>query len=71
METREVSASQSRTSKWPAPSIFPGRTRPGVVVGSPIAVLDDQPFDNRALLRWADDGGRYLEQGLQLQEVRV
>jgi hypothetical protein len=72
MEPREISALQSKAVEAPIPSIFPGRPWPGAVVGFPIAVSDDRWLDHRALLRWADDGGRWVEevQGT-LQEVEL
>lgn len=73
MEPRELSALQSQVCRAveAIPSVFPGRPWAGAVVGSLITVLDDWGFDHRALLRWADDGGRYIEEGLPLQEVRL
>jgi hypothetical protein len=71
MEPRELSALQSQTVEA-IPSIFPGRTWPGAVVGSFIAVSDDWRLDHRALLRWADDGGRWVEEAQgTLQEVEL
>jgi hypothetical protein len=60
METRDPSASRSRSIERPIPSVFPNRTWPGAAVAS--LITDDRWFDHHALLRWADDGGRWAEQ---------
>ncbi len=71
METRELSALQIQAVEA-IPSVFPGRTWPGAVVGSLMTVSDDWRLDQRALLRWADDGGRWTEEGrTTFQEVRI
>jgi hypothetical protein len=71
METRELSALQSQAVQT-IPSVFPGGPWPGAVVGSLIAVSDDRRFDRSAMLRWADDGGRWTEEGrTTFQEVRI
>ena len=54
------------------PSVFPGRIWAGAVVGSVMAVSHDHRFDQSALLRWADDGGRSVqEEQTKLQQVRI
>jgi hypothetical protein len=74
METRELSPSQSKAVEARIPSVFPGRSWPGAVVESlmaALAALDDRWFDQRSLLRWADDGGRWVGEGNStLHEVR-
>jgi hypothetical protein len=58
METREHSASHTLTAARRIPSIFLARTRPDTA--APLMTLsDDCGFDQCALLRWADDGGRW------------
>jgi len=55
-ETKEPSTSRSQAVQE---SGFLGHTGP---VGSPMTQLDAQRFDRQALLRWADDGGCWMEQ---------
>lgn len=46
--------------------------RLAATVRFPTVPSDEQPFDRRALFRWADDGGRWVEEGDNtLYEVRV
>lgn len=58
METREDSASRTPTVARRIPSIFLGPARPDTVA-SLMTMSDDRRFDESALLRWADDGGRW------------
>jgi hypothetical protein len=50
---------QSMIFETPIPSVFPSQIRPGAVVGSLRPETNERRFDQRALLRWADDGGRW------------
>ncbi len=48
------------------------RTSPGVVVRSLIIVSDDWWLDEQAILRWADDGGRWVDgNNATVQEAQV
>ena len=72
MEARELSPSQSRASEKVIPSIFPGHSWPGAVVGSLTVAVDEGRFEQHALLRWADDGGRWIGDGNStVPEVRT
>jgi len=45
---------------------------PDTAVRSLIAVSDDPRLDQRALLRWADDGGRWVDaHDRAIQEARI
>ena len=57
METGDPFLSESRSVERPILFVFSRRTWPGGVSASLIA--DDRRFDRQALLRWADDGGRW------------
>ena len=71
METREPSPSQVSPLEAPIPSVFPGSSwPPRAVFGSLMTASDDPWFDHHALLRWADDGGRWVvESNPTLHEV--
>lgn len=72
MEARELSSSQSRVAEKVIPSIFPGHSWPGAVLGSLTAAMDEGWLDEHALLRWADDGGRWVGDGNStVAEVRT
>lgn len=58
METREHSASHTLTVARRIPSISLIPARPDTVA-SLMTASDDRRFDQCALLRWADDGGRW------------
>lgn len=58
LEAREHSASHTLTVARRMPSIFLGRARPDTVA-SLMTVSYERRFDECALLRWADDGGRW------------
>ncbi len=48
------------------------RTSPGVAVRSLIIVSDDWWLDEQAILRWADDGGRWVDgNNATVQEAQV
>jgi len=48
------------------------RTSPDTAVRSLIAVSDDWSLDQRAILRWADDGGRWADgSNATIQEAQV
>jgi hypothetical protein len=72
METLQLSPAQSYAVETSISSVFPGRGWPGAVLGSVITASDERWFDHHALLRWADDGGRWVEESNStLQEVRT
>ena len=58
METQGFSHASGRPAELLIRFIVPGRTRPQAVVGSRIVADNERQFDQRSLLRWADDGGR-------------
>jgi len=57
METQGFSHAFGRSAAVLIPFIVPDPTRPQAVVGSQIVADDERQFDQRSLLRWADDGG--------------
>jgi hypothetical protein len=68
METRE--ASPIWTTEVAIPGIFSGRRWLGAVAGAP--VVDERQLEQRALLRWADDAGRWVgESNSTPYEVRI
>jgi hypothetical protein len=72
MEARGLLPSQSRASEKVIPSIFLSHSWSGAVVGSLTVAMDDGRFDQHALLRWADDGGRWVGDGnCTVPEVRT
>jgi hypothetical protein len=56
MQSQEPLPSQNWSVEPPIPCIFPARSWPGAVAR---LMVDERQFDQRALLRWADDGGRW------------
>jgi hypothetical protein len=71
METRQLSPSQGQAVEPPIPSVFPGPGWVGAVLGSLITASNERWFDHHALLRWADDGGRWAgESNCMLHEAR-
>ncbi len=72
MGTLQPSPSQSQAVETSIPSVFPGRSWPGAVLGSVITASDDRWFDRYALLRWAYDGGCWVgESNSTLHEVHI
>jgi hypothetical protein len=49
------------------------RTSPDTAVRSLVVVTDDWSLDQQALLRWADDGGRWVDgsNAAAIQEARI
>jgi hypothetical protein len=60
MKKKELSALQSRGTQGPRLRTPSGRTRPVAVGGS--LLVRDECRDLHALLRWADDGGRWVKE---------
>lgn len=72
MQARELSSSQNRAAEKVISSLFPCHSWPGAVVGALTAAMDEGWLDERALLRWADDGGRWVGDGNStVPEVRT
>lgn len=57
MQTQEPLRSQNWRVETPIPCIFSARSWRGPVARS--LMVDEWQFDQLALLRWADDGGRW------------
>jgi len=72
MEPGEPSQFKCISTNLPVLAIGPGRTSPDTAVRSLIAVSDDPWTDQRALLRWADDGGRWMDASDRaIQQARI
>lgn len=72
METVEPSESDNRAAKAPTFSAVLGSTSQGTAIGSTITAAHDWPLDQRALLRWADVGGRWVDaSNAAIQEARI
>jgi hypothetical protein len=61
MEARGLLPSQSRASEKVISSVFSSHGWPRGVIGSLREAMDERQFEQRALLRWADDGGRWID----------
>lgn len=59
METKKLPELVSRIAQQPMLAVALCRTS---TISSPMIVSNDWLLDQRALLRWADDGGRWAEE---------
>lgn len=72
MESGNPSGIDNRAAKAPTLSVVLGSASPGTAIGSRITATYDWLLDQRALLQWADDGGRWVGEGNSiLHEVRT
>jgi hypothetical protein len=72
MEIVELSASLNRVMQGPLPGIFFEYILPRTETKPQMDILDDRRFDQRALLRWADDGGCWVgKNNSTLHEVHI
>ena len=64
MKTWELTTLSSPVTQGALPHIVFGRTSSDGAVGFVATASDDGRFYQKALLRWADDGGRWPDDGV-------
>jgi hypothetical protein len=72
MEPKERAELASRIGKPRTPATVLDRTSRGLKISSSMIASNDWLLDHRALLRWADDGGRWAEESnVSIREVTI